>query len=267
MKALGEFVMDDKEKIFDKYRHEIKDALNDLKDAKKRYRQIPNLLTSMRLMAPLLIIPSVFTGNIPLIIGLIAGFSLTDVADGWIARKYGLTSELGKDLDAVCDKVFALTLLTTASLLNPQFIINILLEVAIAGINVGKKFQGQEPKSTMMGRVKTWFLFALVGAGILSPLFDMGKVLSVLMPITAIMQGLTIGSYVRPNEKKKPIVEEKEFPSIGNDIKEDVKDGAEKTRAKDYGASSFPISELKSVDDSEHLVKEKVKVKVKKYIK
>lgn len=82
-------------------------------------RRIPNLLTSIRLgliplMVLLLISPSKLMVYLALIVFVIA--ALTDYADGMIARKYGVVSDLGKLLDPLADKILvmaALVMLTS----------------------------------------------------------------------------------------------------------------------------------------------------------
>lgn len=185
---------------FTVFKEQVKDAINDLKTKGKRHKQIPNILTLMRLTAPCFIIPAAAFGNLPLIIGLTAFFSFTDLADGFIARNYNLMSELGGTLDAFTDKVFASTLLLAASFTNPILLLNLGMELGIAGINTHKKLNNQHVQSSLIGKIKTWFLFALVGVGFIYPYFDIKNVLYDLSFITSAMQVLTIASYIKPNK-------------------------------------------------------------------
>lgn len=180
------------------FKEQVKDAINDLKTKGKRHKQIPNILTLMRLTAPCFIIPAAVVGNLPLIIGLTSIFSLTDLADGFIARNYNLTSELGETLDAVTDKVFASTLLLSASFANPILLLNLGMELGIAGINTRKKLNNEPVKSSLIGKIKTWFLFALVGVGFICPYFGISDILNSLSFTTSAMQALTIASYLAP---------------------------------------------------------------------
>lgn len=260
-------MVEKQENIFAKYKRELKEASGDLKDPKRRYRQIPNILTFLRLTAPLFIIPSAIFGSLPLTLGLIAGFGLTDFADGFIARKYNLTSDLGRDLDAICDKVFALTLLLAASVANPILLTSVLLESVIAGINTVKKINGQDPKSTMTGKVKTWFLFSLIGAALLSSFEPINEIFNVLLPTTAIMQILTISSYIKDNQKKEN--KKDSLPNTNQSIELNIQeDDNSKEKVLESKQEDLSLDELKSLKEyitgEEEPIKEK---KAKKKIK
>ena len=80
---------------------------------------LPNKLTVLRVfMIPffVLFMLTSIAGDaskwIALAIFIVA--SLTDMADGKIARKYNLVSKFGIKLDAVCDKIFAISLVIPA---------------------------------------------------------------------------------------------------------------------------------------------------------
>ena len=195
--------MKEEKGFFSEYKEQFKEALTDLKTKGRRYRQIPNILTLLRLTAPLVILPAAVTGNIPFIVGATAFFGLTDLADGQIARRCNLTSKLGAELDALADKLFAGTLLLAASVANPALLINVGLEMGIAGINIYQKAKGKETGSTMMGKIKTFALFPLAGAGILSSVLP-PAVLTTLAVTTTGLQGMTIASYLAKYKTDKP---------------------------------------------------------------
>lgn len=209
---------EESKKILKNYKQEINEAVNDLKTPGKRHKQIPNILTFLRLLSPFFIIPAAITGNVPLVLGMTAGFALTDFADGYIARKYHLTSKLGKDLDAITDKVFAATLLSAAAVSNPLLLCNLGLEGIIAGINVCDKLNGVKTESTLTGKIKTWFLFSLASVGIVAPYLNATSFLPALSLATVLMQVATIKSYL-PKNKKEVLTAEPEsidesFPII-----------------------------------------------------
>ncbi len=49
----------------------------------------------------------------PVAVGLLCAAGISDWLDGWAARRLGQESELGRLLDPICDRVFAVTVLAT----------------------------------------------------------------------------------------------------------------------------------------------------------
>lgn len=232
---------EEKQKILDKYKTDIKEAIEDLKTPGKRHKQIPNILTASRLLAPLAILPAAFTGNVPLTAGLAVGFGLTDLADGAIARKFELQSELGKDLDAVTDKVYVGTLLIASAFFNPILLCNLGLEGAIAGINIKQKLSGKETGSTMIGKYKTWAVFGLAALGLIAPQLGLSWLVNVLALGTAAMQGLTIGSYLTKYGKSDKMTQTPEVPTVVDHIIPDDLKIPRTTKTKDKTKKPVPV--------------------------
>jgi len=187
------------------------EALIELKTKGKRSRQIPNILTLMRILAPFFIIPAAIFQNVKLICIFVILFSFTDALDGYIARKYNFISELGKDLDAVCDKVFATTLLLAASFFEPILIFSFLLEIAIAFINTKAKLKKYNPSSHIIGKAKTCFLYTLIGLGLLKDYISMSSLFMVMFLITIVMQLVSMIIYIsKYHDAKEKVIKQKE---------------------------------------------------------
>ncbi len=183
--------------VLDYYKKEIKYAYSDLQTKGKRHRQIPNILTVTRLVAaPVFIIPSAICKNIPLLVIFVTIFSLTDALDGFIAHRYNLVSDLGRDLDAICDKVFAFSLLIAASIFSPLLLFNMLLEAVIALINIKEKLNNREPESVFVGKLKTWLLYPLLGISLLNQIINAKRAFIIFFVLTIFMQILTIIAYL-----------------------------------------------------------------------
>ena len=121
---------------------------------------------------------------------------MTDAVDGFIARRYNFVSELGKDLDAVCDKVFAGTLLLAASFFEPILIINLILEAAIAFVNTIAKIKNCDPRSHLIGKAKTCVLYPLIGLGYLTSYIDISGIFIFAFLMTTAMQLATTFTYI-----------------------------------------------------------------------
>ena len=121
----------------------------------------------------------------------------------YFARKYNSVSLFGRYLDAVVDKVFAFSLLlpiiinSHLNLHNYNLIfVNIFLELIIAILNIYAFFKNLEPTSTITGKIKTIFLFALLGVLYLNKLIDIKDIyIFILIIITMVLQILSIFSY------------------------------------------------------------------------
>ncbi len=76
-------------------------------------KHIPNALTIIRILLIPLILLYIFTGNYILAFVLFTISGLTDIADGFIARKFNLISNFGKLMDPLADKLTQIATLTS----------------------------------------------------------------------------------------------------------------------------------------------------------
>jgi cardiolipin synthase (CMP-forming) len=72
---------------------------------------LPNLLSGARV--PLAVAFPLAAGNAPLALGVLGVAGVTDVLDGWAARKLGQATPVGALVDGIADKVFAASVLGT----------------------------------------------------------------------------------------------------------------------------------------------------------
>ncbi|MBR5143648.1 MAG: CDP-alcohol phosphatidyltransferase family protein [Clostridia bacterium] len=113
---------------------------------KSRIITIPNILSFIRIcLVPIIILIYADKQNY-LMTGILVIISgITDVVDGWIARRFNMISDLGKVLDPVADKstqiVVALLLVTRFHLMLLPLIIGVIKEIfmAISGYLVVKR--------------------------------------------------------------------------------------------------------------------------------
>ena len=89
-----------------------------LKDYLRQNLNVPNILSSIRmLMIPLYIVLFASGAKYPALIVFLAA-SLTDLLDGMIARHYHLITNLGKLLDPLADKLMVLTVMVSMAIGN-----------------------------------------------------------------------------------------------------------------------------------------------------
>lgn len=190
-------------KYFNNYKEEIKEAFNDLKHKDTFYKQIPNILTFMRLT---LAVPAgvLYYFN-PILSILSIGFLwLTDAVDGPIARKFGIQSKLGADMDTVADKIMFLA--STIPLLGsiPFLTMNLCLEGVISFINVYGRMKGLNTKTVFSGKLKTVSMAITLVYGYLFQFFGLSNVIKVaLLGITSFLQTLAIHDYVEEFDRMK----------------------------------------------------------------
>ena len=184
----------------------FKDFRKEFKSIKKKEikRQIPNLLTLSRGLAPIVIIPAILFNKLYFVIILLIIFALTDFLDGKIARKYNLVSEFGVKLDAVCDKIFAISLIIPAIINHELFIFYFVMEIAISYTNLLSYTKGNNPRSTIIGKIKTALLSLTL---ILAYIPNMNNlVIFIFSLITIICQVITLIKYINTDmgmDKKK----------------------------------------------------------------
>lgn len=80
------------------------------------FKHIPNALTVTRFVIIPFIIAALVKDNYLLTFMLLTLSGLTDVLDGYIARKYNLITNFGKLMDPLADKLTQITILTSLAL-------------------------------------------------------------------------------------------------------------------------------------------------------
>lgn len=129
---------------------------------------LPNLLSLSRIVflfiiAGLLFVE--FTGAVTLAFVLFIIASITDWADGYVARRYNMITNFGKLMDALSDKVLTVgmfvALLSVPSLLPPWSVFLILIiigrEFLITGLRLVAASRGVVLAAEKGGKIKTVF--------------------------------------------------------------------------------------------------------------
>lgn len=184
-------------------------------DNEKRFLTIPNLLSAFRiLLIPVIVWLYCARGNYPLAAGMLALSGATDIADGFIARRFHMVSDLGKVLDPVADK---LTQAVTLGCLLTRFstvwgLLGVLVVketvMAVMGLVVIHR-TGAVYSAAWHGKLATCVLYAVIFTHIVW--FDIPAVVSaalVLAGVAAILLSLTL--YGLQNARKIREAGEKE---------------------------------------------------------
>ncbi|PPQ63106.1 hypothetical protein CVT24_005817 [Panaeolus cyanescens] len=130
---------------------------NSPKETKPSIREniytIPNLLTVSRILSCPVLGWSILDGNYYLASGLLVYAGLTDLVDGYLARRYNMSSVLGTILDPAADKILMTTLTVTLTMQN---LIPIPIAVIILGRDVLLSLSAFWIRYSSLPHPKTW---------------------------------------------------------------------------------------------------------------
>lgn len=198
-------------------KNKIKDFIN-----KRIIKNIPNFLTWTRIVACIVAATLFVMGNIPYSIGFYIWGAVSDLLDGFAARKLNAFSEFGRKLDTVSDKLYAGSLLIPSILCgNFIMLIPLAFELGIAGINLKGQRQGIRTETQRIGKIKTVALFPTMIMGLLSTLDP--AFLMLLWPMIIVTTNLQYNSIITYNNLLNKKLEEKNN-RVEVLVKEDIKD-------------------------------------------
>ena len=163
----------------------------------KIIKNIPNALTTSRIISSIVGAISFILGNYYLSFGTYIYGAISDCLDGLAARKLNAYSELGRKLDAISDKLFALSLLAPSIICgNILMLIPLVYEIKIARTNYKSEKLGYKPATIRLGKFKTTLLFPTIITGLLATIKpELYYLLGALLPITTVLQSKTATMY------------------------------------------------------------------------
>lgn len=127
-----------------------------------------NLLTLIRLLATF-ILPIVWKLFTPFwILVFVALILFTDFLDGFLARRFKVSTLLGSILDCFADKLFGIAIILIIATYYKSFYLVLMMELFIALINIVAAFRGAKTKSSLLGRAKMWVLGLAIIMGMVS---------------------------------------------------------------------------------------------------
>ena len=175
---------------------------------------LPNKLTMLRvILIPFfvffLLYPEVPYGNY-IAVGIFIVASLTDLADGKIARKYNLVTNFGKFMDPLADKLLVcsamICLIETGQLAAWIVIVIISREFIISGFRLVASDNGVVIAASYWGKFKTTFQMLMIIVLILNIDMAFFNILGIVLTYVAL--GLTIISLIDYIVKNKQVLHE-----------------------------------------------------------
>jgi CDP-diacylglycerol--glycerol-3-phosphate 3-phosphatidyltransferase/cardiolipin synthase len=164
-------------------------------------RSLPNILTVARIVAvPLVVVLFYWTSNTwadPLAALVFILAAITDWIDGYLARKWGVTTPLGAFLDPVADKLMVATALVLLVAHDPRWYVVVCAmiiigrEIAVSALREWMSHVGARGKVAVSGLGKWKTILQLVGLSLMMyrndllglPIYDIGVVLLIVASV------------------------------------------------------------------------------------
>ena len=140
-------------------------------------KYLPNTLTVIRFLLIPIIVFYIFTGNYILAFVFFTLSGLTDVADGFIARKFNFVSNFGKLMDPLADKLTQIATLTSLVITDiiPIWILIIVLSKEFIMIIGASFLYGKDVVvySKWYGKLATVLLYIAIVSSLLTKQFEL----------------------------------------------------------------------------------------------
>lgn len=173
-----------------------------------------NILTSARVLGALIIIPIYFKWG-----GIVASITsgllfITDFLDGLLARSFHVQSFFGSIIDAVSDKLLGISILIVLALINPLYLLPILLELGILIVNTVSFKMGNNTKTSFKGKIKTNILdvVLVISLFVIANSFD-NMILNIILVPLIISELIVIVDYFL-KARKNTFIHKKEHLNI-----------------------------------------------------
>ena len=166
---------------------------------------IPNLITLGRILLVPVVVWAIVSGEmlIAFVLFLVAGVS--DAVDGFLAKRFNMTSELGAYLDPLADKTLIMSIYVTLGIAGtiPRWLVILVVsrDIMIIGAVVLSWLVGSpvKVKPLLVSKLNTvaQIVFACVLLGSLGFHFEVPMLINLLMGLVAVLTLLSVAAYVR----------------------------------------------------------------------
>ncbi len=166
---------------------------------------IPNLITLARILLVPVVVWAIASNQMLFAFLLFAAAGVSDAVDGFLAKRFGMTSELGKYLDPLADKVLIVSIYVSLGIVDalPRWLVILVVsrDLLIVG-GVIFSWIVNKPVSVkphMVSKINTAAQLLLVGLALASLGFgfDAGWVLQLTMAAVAALTLASVAVYLR----------------------------------------------------------------------
>jgi cardiolipin synthase len=166
---------------------------------------VPNLITLARILSVPLVVWAITSGEMLIAFLLFVAAGISDAVDGFLAKRFNMTTELGAYLDPLADKVLIVSIYVALGVSEavPRWLVILVVsrDLMIVGAVMLSWLLGKpvEVKPLLVSKLNTaaQIFFAGLVLGSLGLRFDPGWALPVTMSVVAALTLLSVAAYVR----------------------------------------------------------------------
>jgi cardiolipin synthase len=178
-------------------------AMSDL--CRGRRLSIPNLITLARILSVPIMVWAIATGWMLFAFVLFLAAGVSDAVDGYLAKRFGMTSELGSYLDPLADKALIVSIYVTLGISGdiPRWLVILVAsrDIMIVGAVILSWLVGKPlpMKPLLVSKLNTaaQIVFAGLVLASLGLRFDAHWIVDALMAAVAVLTLLSVAAYVR----------------------------------------------------------------------
>jgi cardiolipin synthase (CMP-forming) len=166
---------------------------------------LPNLITLARILSVPLVVWAITSGEMLIAFVLFVAAGISDAVDGFLAKRFDMTSELGAYLDPLADKVLIVSIYVALGFSEavPRWLVILVVsrDLMIIGAVMLSWLVGRpvEVKPLLVSKLNTaaQIFFAGLVLGSLGLQFNPGWALPFTMALVAALTLLSVAAYVR----------------------------------------------------------------------
>jgi cardiolipin synthase len=166
---------------------------------------IPNLITLARILSVPIMVWAIASGEMLFAFVLFTAAGISDAVDGFLAKRFGMSTELGSYLDPLADKTLLVSIYVSLGIAGhvPRWIVILVVsrDVMIVGAVMLSWLVGKPVvvKPLLVSKVNTAAQIIFVGLvlGSLGFAIDLDVVLTATMYAVAALTLISVGAYVR----------------------------------------------------------------------
>ena len=169
------------------------------------YVSIPNLITLARILLVPVVVWAIASNQMLFAFILFAAAGVSDAVDGFLAKRFGMTSELGRYLDPLADKVLIVSIYVSLGIVEglPRWLVILVVsrDLLIVGGVILSWVMGNpiDVKPHPISKLNTAMQLILVGLvlAVLGFKFDAGWWLTAIIASVATLTLLSVAVYLR----------------------------------------------------------------------